>query len=431
MSTMITNRLFRFSIVLTGVVSLFSGTYVFADANDDISNKATLQYSVGGAAQPVIESKPEGNSTPGVGNGTDTEFKEDRLINFIVANSGATGNVTPGDSLQATEFLVTNNSNTALDFLLLGLNNADGTADPFGSAAVDEFNGSVIQTFVESGTTVGFQAAEDTATFITGLAESANQIVYVVATIPLVDSTTNPLINGNIATMTLVAQPATGGVGDGTGAIMRDDNGNVSPGGTGFNNGAATLTTVTAVNAVDNPAVMDTVFNDPIGSQDGTGVTDIGRNGQHSADNSYTIQTAELTVTKVALAHYDDINQNSFPKAIPGAVVRYTITIENAAGGAVATLTEVSDVLAMLMDNQFGDTDAANTALLGANNVRITDGAGAVTFCQADNADANGDGCTWNGTAGDTLTVDLGVVAGTDQLLAGQTLTVEFDVIVP
>ena len=429
MKTSKTNKLL--SLALAGSFSLFGATNAFADANDDILNRATIGYSVGGAAQPAIESSLAGNSTPGVGNGTDTVFKEDRLINFTVANSGATGDVTPGGTLQATEFVVTNSSNTALDFLLLGLNNADGTVDPF-SANLDEFDGLVVQTFVEDGTTVGFQPAEDTATFITGLAEGANQTVYVVSTIPLVDSGANPLVNGNVATMTLVAQAAeNGGTGDGTGAIMNDNNDHASPGGVGFTNGAATLTTAVVAGTLDDPAAMDTVFNDDAGSQDGTGAADVIQNAQHSANNSYTIQSAELTITKSALAHFDPVNLNSNPKAIPSAIVRYTITIENAAGAAVATLTDVTDVLAMLMDTQFGDTDVANTALSGADNVRITDGLGAVTFCQADNADANADGCTWNGTAGDTLTVDLTVAAGTDQLLAGQTLTVEFDVIVP
>ncbi len=68
MSTTITNRLFRISIALAGVASLLSGAYVFAVANDDISNRATLQYSVGSAIQPETESSQAGNSIPGAGN---------------------------------------------------------------------------------------------------------------------------------------------------------------------------------------------------------------------------------------------------------------------------------------------------------------------------------------------------------------------------
>ena len=429
MSTIITNRLFRISAALTGAVGLFGATNVFADANDDISNRATLQYSVGSATPIVIESNQTGNSTPGVGNGGDTVFKEDRVINFVVASS-ATGNVIPNTALQATAFTVTNNSNATLDFLLQGSNNADGTADPF-SASLDEFDGTVIQTFVEDGTTVGFQAAEDTATFITGLAEGTNQIVYVVSTIPLNDTSDNPLVNGNVATMTLVAQAAeNGGTGDGTSAIMNDNNDNASPGGAGFTNGAATLTTAVVAGTPDDPLAMDTVFFDPAGTQDGTGAADVIKNSQHSANSSYTIQSAELTVTKVSVALWDPVNLNVNPKSIPGAYVRYTITIANAVGAADADLTTLSDTLVAVLDldPDFTNGSVGNVATSAAGeSVQITHVDNLVTnFCTGA---ADADGCTF---ASPTLSVDINAVMGAvdAQLTAGESLTITFNVIV-
>jgi uncharacterized repeat protein (TIGR01451 family) len=214
-------------------------------------------------------------------------------------------------------------------------------------------------------------------------------------------------------------------------AIMNDDNGRLGVAGT-YNNGATTTVVPAASDIPDDAATVQDVFNEPAGTTDSAGNAGAVGIGQTSDDSSYTVEVAALTVTKSILTHFDPVNENSNPKAIPGATVRYTVTIENAAGSAAATLTDVTDVLAMLMDTQFGDTDVANTPLSGANNVRITDGAGAVVFCEADNADANADGCTWNGTAGDTLTVDLTAVAGITSILnAAETLTVEFDVIVP
>ncbi|PCJ86425.1 MAG: hypothetical protein COA54_08250, partial [Thiotrichaceae bacterium] len=119
------------SLALAGSCGLFGASNALADAGDTISNRATLSYDVGTVAQTVIESATgAGNSTPGIGAGGNTDFIEDRVINFTIADSGVTGDATPGGILQATAFTITNNSNIALDFLLRGLNNVDGTADP-------------------------------------------------------------------------------------------------------------------------------------------------------------------------------------------------------------------------------------------------------------------------------------------------------------
>ncbi|VAW50337.1 hypothetical protein MNBD_GAMMA05-1366 [hydrothermal vent metagenome] len=430
------------SLALAGSCGLFGASNALADAGDTISNRATLSYDVGAVAQTVIESDTgAGNSTPGLGAGGDTDFIEDRVINFTVVDSGVTGNAVPSGTLQATAFTITNDSNIALDFLLRGLNNADGTADPQGGT-VDEFDVSAIQTFVEDGTTAGFQSAEDTAIFVAALPEGSSATVYVVATIPLVDSGANPLVNTNVAVMTLVAQAATGGAGDGTGAIMRDDNGNVSPGDGGagaFSNGTATLTTVAAVNALDAPGAMDTVFNEPLtGTQNGAGAADdaVNPNAQHSSDNSYTIQTAELTVAKVSAALWDPVNLDSNPKSIPGGYVRYTITISNAVGAANADLTTLSDALvaALDLDLDFGNGTAANnpTSVVG-DAIQITHVDNAVTnFCTGDVADADADGCSYTGGAGGIVSADIFAVMGAAnaQLAAGESLTITFNAIV-
>ena len=428
------------SLALAGSCGLFGASNALADAGDPILNRATLSYDVGTVTQTAIESGTgAGNSTPGVGAGSDTSFIEDRVVNFTVADSGVTGNAVPGGTLQATAFTITNNSNVALDFLLRGLNNPDATADPQGGTA-DEFDASAIQTFVEDGTTPGFQPAEDTAVFVGSLAEGATETVYVVATIPLVDSGANALVNTNVAVMTLVAQAAAaGGTGDGTGAIMRDDNGNVSPGDGGagaFSNGAATLTTVAASDTADNAAAMDTVFNDPAGTQNGAAAAGAAQNGQHADDNSYTIQAAELTVAKASAALWDPVNLDSNPKSIPGAYVRYTITISNAVGAADADLTTLNDALvaALDLDPDFGDGTAANNPTNAVGDaVQITHVDNAVTnFCTGDVAPGDGDGCTYTGGAGGTLSVDINAVMGAAdaQLSAGESLTITFNAIV-
>lgn len=425
-------------LALSGGFSLFGASNAFAAAGDTVSNLATLSYDVGTVAQTVIESaEGVGNSNPGLGNGTDTDFLEDRVINFTVTReNGAAIQVVPNSNQQAIPYLVDNTGNGTHGFLLAAVDDT-GSLDPFGGAA-DSFTPTTIQTFVDVNDNGTFEPGTDNVAFIASLAPGAatDVRVFVIADIPAAG-----LSNDDIAVVSLVAQ-ATDGVSTGVlgDAIINDDNSNFSPGGTFTNGGAVVPSGLgTIATVVDDPANMETVFNDGVFTDgvtgvtvDATGANDVAQNAQHSSYSSFIVNTAELTVSKDAIAHFDIINLNSSPKAIPGAVLRYTVTIANAAGAADATLTNVNDVLAMLMDTQFGDNSAANVALSGTDNVRITDGAGTVVFCLADNTDGNADGCTWDGTAGDTLIVDLTAVVGiTNILSATESLTVEFDVIVP
>jgi len=425
------NRLI--SLVLVGSFALLNAPNAFAAAGDPISNTATLGYSVGGTPQTIIESSGgAGNTNPGVGNGTATTFVEDRVLSFSVTRGGSTSSVSPKGTLQATEFTLLNTGNANQGFLLKGLNNNDGTADPQGGSA-DAFDVTTVQTFIESGANAGYQSAEDTVAFVASLAPNTPLVVYVVSTVPefRTDGTT-ALVNADTSVLTLVAQIAndasTGVAGD---AIVIDDNNHASPGGTGFTNGGADVTAGVAVPAIDDdPTTEEVVFGDLSGTQAGDATADAASNGQHSDDNSYTIQTTTLNVLKVSTVLWDPVNLNSKPKTFPGSFVRYTITINNT-GAVAATLTTISDVLTTtLMDTVFSDGGAANASLpaAGTNNVRIVDGVGATTFCTANGSAA--DGCTYAGSVGDTVLIDLGVAAGTAVLAAGQSLTVEFNAIV-
>jgi hypothetical protein len=428
-------------LALTGSFGLLSANNALAAAGDPILNKATLSYDVGGAAQTVIESSETGNTTPGVGNGTDTSFLEDRVINFTVTREGSTAQVAPNSTQQAVPYLVENTGNGTHGFLLAGVHNL-GALDPFGSGNSDIYTPTTIQTWVDVDDDGSFVPATDNVAYIASMAPgAANAVrVFVVSDIPLNDRASNPLVNGDVAVASLVAQAAIdGSTGIAADAIRADDNGNTSPGGTFTNGGAVVAAGVSAI-AADDPTTMETVFNDTATTDavtgatiDATGANDVDQNAQQSAYSSYTIQSASLTVTKTVGTLYDPINQQTLPKAIPGATVRYTITIDNAAAAAAATLTNVSDVLTLtLMEGQLSNGGAGNAIFPGSagNNVRIVDGAGTETFCLADNADSNGDGCTYNGALGDTVTVDLGAAAGTATLNASESLTVQFNVIV-
>lgn len=267
-------------------------------AGTDITATASVDYQVGGVAQTTVDSNA-------------ATFKVDRSIILTVAEvGGATTTTVPGATAQVTTFTVTNNSNATLDFKLAASNKAG-----------DDFDLTGLAVYVESGTTAGYQAAEDTATFIDELPADGNKTVYVVGTIPA------GATNGQAANVTLTATAAQSV--DGTGAYV------------------ATVGTLAAdaaesnVGVVDDPAFVDTVFGDIAGS------TDAARDGKHSADDSYTISTATIAVTKSSTVITDPFNCTtagdpasctSSPKAIPGAVVEYCLDVSNSGGAAADSI---------------------------------------------------------------------------------------------
>src|SRR4051812_21809260 len=93
--------------------------------NTDITNRASVNYSVSGIAQTVIRSSPTGNSTPGAGNGADTTFKVDKRLMFLTEETNATETTTgPGVTNVVTVFRVSNTTNGPEDFQLTASNPA-------------------------------------------------------------------------------------------------------------------------------------------------------------------------------------------------------------------------------------------------------------------------------------------------------------------
>jgi len=255
-------------------------------------------------------------------------------------------------------------------------------------------------------------------------------------------------------------------------AIRNDDNGNVSPIGT-FSNGATIFGAAGTPNDIpDNPLTEQIVFNDPAGTVDSANAPDIAQNGQASADGSYTVETANLTVTKTSKVIYDPINLDACtpaslscttdgnPKAIPTAYIQYTITIANAAGAGSANLTTLSDVInatgtsTVFLDPDLLRADIDLGATLsapsggdfengGGDAVRIdttgtgrNGGAGATTYCLG-----TGAGCTYSGDPNGSVSIDFAAVAGmaaegvspndyaAGELKGGESVDVVFNVI--
>ena len=260
-----------------------------------VTNTVTVNYQVGGVSQTAQTA-------------SDT-FTVDRKVNVTVAEVGTTTTtVSPGQSAAVTTFQVTNLSNATLDFALAVAQQTGGAG---AHANTDSFDASNLRIYLDNATTgtVGSYDAGDTlVTYLDELAADGSRTVFVLADIPLGQTT------GAVAAVTLTATGREGG--------------------TAASQGVALIETTTG-----NTAGMDTVF------ADGAGATDAVRNADFSAKDDYTVSAAALTVVKRSTLVSDPLNGTTNPKYIPGAVIEYCISVANAAGGSSATGVAISDPL--------------------------------------------------------------------------------------
>ena len=252
-------------------------------AGTTVDNTATIAYSVSGVSQTPIESSEAGNSTPGANNGTATTFVVDKKIDLLVtANSGT--NVAPGASGTATglSFTLKNEGNSTESFSLT----------PSQVTTGDDFDTSA--------------CSVTSPTLPVSLAADASTVIKVECTIPASNGTN--VNNSKTSLVDLLASEST---------------------------------SLTETTGADTANSVDVVFADDTGtSTDGAD-----RNAKHSATNTYTISTAELTVAKTSAVTADPFNGAANPKRIPGATIEYTITVSNGAGAQDATGLVISDAL--------------------------------------------------------------------------------------
>lgn len=432
-------------LVLIGGFSLFSASNVFAAANDTISNTATINFDVGTVAQTPIGSSPTGNTS---GAGTPTDFIEDRVINFTVTQeAGASVAAVPGSLLQYVPYIIQNNGNGAHGFLLSAVH-TDGVADPYVITNNDIFTPTSMQTYIDVDDDGAYVPGNDgTVEFVATLAPTATVRVFIVSTIPTIQNDLlTPVANDDLGVVTLLAQASVDGTsGIAADAITNDDNGNISPAGT--YSAAGAVAAGTASDIVDDPATMQSVFNDPAGTEDSTGAAGATQNGQMADASSYIITTSALTITKVSKVIYDPINLDASvtvgnPKAIPGAYIQYTITIANAGTSSVsADLTTFADVITAasadvnldvnLLDDSIAlgstlafpaDSESGGVIAVRIDTIGTARLSAGLTYC----LQAIADGCTYGGDPDGTVNIvftsiaGMGVEAGPPAYTAGE-----------
>lgn len=359
-----------------------------------IDNTATLSYSVGGVGQTPI-------------NASSTQFLVDNKVDLTVAEVGGAATIVvadPGVAVTATTtFTVTNNGNTTQDFNLAVANLGNLTANPFGGALTDNYQGgacTVSNIVIASGSMGAYTATDQ---HINALTADSSATVTVSCTTPAAQA------NDSLAVVSLTATARTDDAANTLGAALTNDSG-----------------------SADLPGTVQTVFADIAGSDDGANLAN------HSARDAYLVQTAVLSVAKASTLLCDPFNGATNPKNIPNAYVQYAITISNT-GSAAATLNQVTDTLQgqltwdplLISGAGVAANCAAGQQSLSASGFGALRGTGVTTYAAPGLA---GQSVTAGASvAGQTVTINFGTLAGTAygaanaSLAAGDFVTVYFN----
>lgn len=400
-----TNRQYLSRALLTaGALTLMSASATFASTAPctTITNTATLAYSVGGTAQPNITSASNAANQFNVGV---------KVLLTVTTTDGNNVTVIPGATPAVLTFTVQNNGNAVHDYALAFAAATTGTASPVGPGN-DSFDGTTIAVRVENGLQAGYQASganQDTASFIDDLAgDGATRTVYVVYT-------PNDLTaaSGSIAVYYLKA------------TTQWADSSLISETPTGF-----PVSPIAAQQSTCNGGTpIDVVFGDGTGPfTDGVlANNDIARDSEHSDDSAFIVSSALIGVTKGVTVISDPFNGVTDPKAIPGAVVRYSIAIVNS-GTASASLSTISDALAATLQI----VSAANNATWAVSGSTRATSSGTLT---ADAVAADGLVHSAPASPGGTVTATMTTILAADvpnsyaagELKNNETLTFTFD----
>ena len=339
-------------LVLTGlaltplwasVPALAAGTA----ANTTISNTATVNYSVAGTAQPQIGSSPTGNTS---GAGTPTTFLVDNKVNLsLIETDGKAASTAAGQLASAlvagspvAVYKLTNIGNSPQGYIFgVTQPGPDGFFVPATTFTLANTKAIVSSAACSTATTVTPTFNNEVATSVLTLAADSCLYVMVVGDTPAAAAT-------------------------GAGAVVRLT-------ATTTVNNTATPLVATLVTQADTANAVDILFAD--GTVNGH-VANVARDAIAFDDDEYVVTASALTVTKTSAVISDPTSGITNPKAIPGALMEYTVTVTNAAGSATATNVVIADNIPA------NTTYAAGTITL--NGVAVADGpVGGVGFTPA------------------------------------------------
>jgi hypothetical protein len=144
-------------------------------AGTSVDNLATVDYNVGGTPQALIESSPTGNNVSGAGNGTDTTFLVDDMVDLTVVETDAAYRfVVAGATAEVLTFTLTNTGNETHDFSFT----TSHTADPFGGT--DNFNATSVAVFADENGNGTYEPGTDVDDYADELTADASVAVFIV-----------------------------------------------------------------------------------------------------------------------------------------------------------------------------------------------------------------------------------------------------------
>lgn len=393
MKTFATVRKLAGALVAVAASMLFANAASAATASGTtITNSATVNYSVNSVAQTAITS-------------TAATFKVDTKLLITITELDATDysatTVTPGQTNKILTFSITNNGNSTEDVNLSAIAEAAGQAAS-GFTGVDNTDFTNVRVFVDTNADNAFTLGTDTRTTVQGLAAGATIRAWIVSDVQ------SSQTDGNIAVYALRGVVSTNGSCATTCVAETQDN-----------------TTDKNANTTNLNTVYKLFADTAVG---GTGDTDVAKDGVSSARDAYKVQSAQLTITKTSKIISDPIDGTDngttiHARAIPGAVVQYTITVSNASTAAAsATGVAVTDDLT----SQVGG--ATPTTAWNTSSLTVTSPAGTIATCQDNGAGKTttaGVSCDYNFTTTKTVTVTGITLAANQNATIVYTVTIQ------
>lgn len=386
------------ALLLTGALAAMTPLSALATTPPctPINNTATVAYNVGGVGQaPVADAAPEFNV--GV-----------KVMVAVANNDGNEVTVVPSPTINyALKFTVTNNGSAVQDYDLTAEPAVSTTPSPYGGNN-DSFNGTTVAIYADAvgGTAGVFDATDFAAGTITTLNDVAkdggSKVVFIVYS-------PTDLQESNLETAVYYLK-ATSKWADDSAITFAS----VSP------------TAAQAGGVCDGTISIDVVAGDV----DGPATADILNDGEASDDGAFEVSSATIGVTKTSTVIWDPINLGVGAKAIPGAIVRYSVAIANT-GGSSAVVTTIEDTLENSLQID-ATADNADWAVTGSTRATITD---TLTADTGDLTVIDGLGHVNTALVGGKLTATLTTILAADgangyaagELKAGETVTVSFN----
>lgn len=331
-------------VALLGIIMMILATgSAFAagtNAGETVFNQATLSYDVG-TVTTTVSSDNDTDPSNGI-NGT--TLLVDNKVDLTMSATGAT--VIPGSTNQILVFTLENTGNEDQGYdidLFVGATPAD-----------DDFDMNSVRVYLDNNKD-GLLDGGDTLYTVNNATLSsigdvpANSGASSIIQILVVANTPATATDTQTASYTLKANTLHASTHPSAGTETTDTGG------------------------VDDPAAIDIVLADSDAGAGVGGSTDGATNGDFLDTATYTVQAATIAVTKTAAVISDPINGVSAnAKAIPGAIVRYTITVSNS-GATDATNVVLTDTIPTFTDFYIGSVSTTGT-------VAYDDGSGSFTY---------------------------------------------------